>query len=46
MQVVKRVSELDSQLGDVLARYATRLAYTEILKVLDVCNARFPEGVL
>ena len=46
MEVIKRVSELDSQLGDGLARYSTRFAYTEILKALDICATRFPEEVL
>jgi CheY-like chemotaxis protein len=37
-EVIRRVSEQDSQLGGALASCAKRFAYTEILNALEDCN--------
>jgi ligand-binding sensor domain-containing protein/signal transduction histidine kinase/CheY-like chemotaxis protein len=44
-EVIDRVTEHDAQLGEVLARYAKRFAYTEILNALEHCNGGLREEV-
>ena len=44
-EVIDRVSEQDAQLGAVLARWAKRFAYTEMLNALEDCDARSREEV-
>ena len=43
-EVIDRVSEQDSQLGEALARCAKRFAYTEILNALEDSNGVFAGG--
>jgi hypothetical protein len=42
--VIARVAKQDPQLGEVLSRCARRFAYTEILKALEECKPRAPNG--
>jgi len=44
-EVINRVSEQDARLAEVLARYAKRFAYTEILNALEHGNDRSREEV-
>jgi signal transduction histidine kinase/CheY-like chemotaxis protein len=41
--LISRVSELDSAVGAVLARYADRFAFTEIVEALDGANVLYSE---
>jgi hypothetical protein len=42
-EAIDRVRELDVRLGDVLARFAKRFAYTEILNALNDCDRHLNE---